>query len=232
MLKPTLPLAILVTLLSASVLTSIGSYRSTKQCVEMDMQQALTLTLQERRCDVITADTIRTFNYHLRLPELRGRATLAIACPTGCDSVATTLSPHCPTLTIWRLSDQRPSLALASMAFVWAIGCGIRRQRPSVNRATFGGLSTDGRHRFFNERQEEIKFTPMQQQLMEMFFQAEDHRLSKTEICETLWPKKDDASETLYTLIRRLKTVLKAESRLTIESDRGRDYRLTINDLN
>ena len=72
----------------------------------------------------------------------------------------------------------------------------------------------------------------MQQQLMELFFHADDYRLSKTDICNALWPKKDDANETLYTLVRRLKAVLEAQSRLTIEADRGRSYRLTVNDLN
>ncbi len=73
-----------------------------------------------------------------------------------------------------------------------------------------------------------MKLTPMQQQLMEMFFRSPSHLLTKSEICEALWPKKDDASETLYTLIRRLKPVIEQHSDLKIEADRGRAYELKI----
>ena len=73
-----------------------------------------------------------------------------------------------------------------------------------------------------------VKLTPMQQQLMEMFFRSPNHTLSKTEICDALWPKKDDASETLYTLIRRLKPIIEAHSDLKIEADRGKAYELKI----
>ena len=74
---------------------------------------------------------------------------------------------------------------------------------------------------------EEVHLTPMQYQLMELFFRAPRHVLSKTEICEALWPKKDDASETLYTLIRRLKPIVEQHSALRIASDRGKAYRLS-----
>jgi DNA-binding response OmpR family regulator len=64
----------------------------------------------------------------------------------------------------------------------------------------------------------------MQHQLMEMFFLSPSHSLTKTEICDALWPKKPDASETLYTLIRRLKPVVEQHSNLKIESDRSKSY--------
>jgi DNA-binding response OmpR family regulator len=68
----------------------------------------------------------------------------------------------------------------------------------------------------------------MQHQLMEMFFQSPSHSLTKSEICDALWPKKPDASETLYTLIRRLKPIIEEHSDLKIESDRGKSYGLSI----
>lgn len=71
-----------------------------------------------------------------------------------------------------------------------------------------------------------VKLTPMQQQLMEMFFRSESHLLTKTEICDALWPKKEDANETLYTLIRRLKPIIEQHSDLKIEADRGKAYEL------
>ena len=66
--------------------------------------------------------------------------------------------------------------------------------------------------------------TPMQRQLMEMFVASDSHRLSKHEICDVLWPKKDDANETLYALISRLKRELDKTSNYDIISDRGRAY--------
>jgi DNA-binding response OmpR family regulator len=61
-----------------------------------------------------------------------------------------------------------------------------------------------------------------------MFWTSESHQLSQKDICDALWPKKDDPSETLYTLIRRLKPTIENNSRIKIESDRGRGYRLTM----
>lgn len=46
-----------------------------------------------------------------------------------------------------------------------------------------------------------------------------------------LWPKKDDANDTLYTLIRRLKPIVEEHTRLKIVADRGRNYSLEINEM-
>jgi len=61
---------------------------------------------------------------------------------------------------------------------------------------------------------------------MQLFLAAEGHRLTKSEICETLWPKKDDPNDTLYTLIRRTKQALGEQTQLRIENERGEAYRL------
>ena len=81
-------------------------------------------------------------------------------------------------------------------------------------------------NRFHDANGEQIHFTPMQHELMEMFFLSDCHTLQKQDICDRLWPKKPDASETLYTLIRRLKPIVEHHSRLRIESDRGKAYAL------
>ena len=97
------------------------------------------------------------------------------------------------------------------------------------SRCVFGGLSySETEARFFDAEGQHVKLTPMQQQLMEMFFRSPNHALSKTEICDALWPKKEDANETLYTLIRRLKPIIEQHSDLKIEADRGKAYELTI----
>lgn len=73
---------------------------------------------------------------------------------------------------------------------------------------------------------DQIHLTPMQHALLEMFMTSDTHTLSKQEICNRLWPKKPDASDTLYTLIRRIKPIIEAHSSLKIESDRGKSYSL------
>ena len=71
-----------------------------------------------------------------------------------------------------------------------------------------------------------IHLTPMQKQLMDLFATAPGHTLSKEEICEALWPKKDAPDDTLYTFISRLKSSLKRQSSWRIINERGREYTL------
>ena len=128
-------------------------------------------------------------------------------------------------LTIEQL---RGNAVLWTIALLWSLYCfwKYRKNEPLI---AFGGLAyseVDGR--FYNTKGKQVKLTPMQQQLMEMFFRNESHHLTKAEICDTLWPKKDDANDTLYTLIRRLKPIIEEHSDLMIESDRGRAYELKI----
>ena len=85
-----------------------------------------------------------------------------------------------------------------------------------------------GDDRFYSSANgQPVRFTPMQHQLLRMFFGSDIHQLTKAEICSALWPKKPDASETLYTLIRRVKPVIEAYG-LAIEADRGRAYRIMV----
>ena len=117
-------------------------------------------------------------------------------------------------------------MILWSMVLLWSLFCLYQHSRLSA-LGFYGGLALqDGR--FVNAKGCEVKLTPMQQQLMEMLWQSPSHQLSKAEICDALWPKKPDASETLYTLIRRLKPIIEEHSDLKIESDRGKSYGLTI----
>lgn len=218
---------VLLSLIIASSATSLSSYRATEQIVENDLNQALNQALAEQQSDVITQDTIRTFNSHLQIAELRGKATIAV------DTKGRQFKAYasCSQATIFSLSDQRPTAILWTITLLWATFC-VYRFRQHTGQTSrplqFGGLSfADDEKTFYNVQGQPIKLTPMQQQLMEMFFTSSNHLLSKTEICDTLWPKKPDANETLYTLIRRLKPVIEKNSNLKIESDRGKAYRLT-----
>ncbi len=229
---------VLFALIIASSLTSLGSYRSTSQKVIKDMDRALAITMQEQQSDVISQDTIRTFNSHLQIAALRGKATLAV----DTRNRQFKAYAHCSEATIFSLSDQRPAALLWMLTGCWAIFLFLSEKLRVKNEESlftlhsslppFGGLTyseTEGR--FYAIDGNEVQLTPMQHQLLTMFFLSPSHSLSKAEICDALWPKKPDASDTLYTLIRRLKPVIERYSDLKIESDRSKAYRLTVNKI-
>ena len=220
-------LTVLFALILASSLTSFGCYSSASRQANEDMSRALSLTMEEQQSNVITKDTIRTFNSHLQIAALRGKATISVDAEGGRFKAYA----RCSEATIFSLSDQRPTAILWSATLAWAVFCLYRRRHNAMQMAgmsQYGGLcyaETEGT--FYDTRGQRIKLTPMQQQLMEMFFRSDSHQLTKTEICDALWPKKPDANDTLYTLIRRLKPVVERHSNLKIASDRGRAYELT-----
>ena len=219
---------VLFVMIVASCATSLVSYHATERQVVDDMSQALSSALAKQQSNVITQDTIQSFNSHLQIAELRGKATIAVD-TKGREFKA---YAHCSEATIFSLSDQRPTLILWIMTLLWAAFCLYRHRKDVMQLAgmlQYGGLcyaEADGA--FYDVQGQRIKLTPMQQQLMEMFFRSDAHQLTKTEICDALWPKKPDASETLYTLIRRLRPIIEEHSDLKIESDRGKSYGLTI----
>lgn len=225
---------VLFALIIASILTGFGSYNSMSRLVSEDMDRALALTLEEQQSNVISQDTIRTFNKHLQIAELRGKATLVV------DTRGQKFKAYarCSEATIFSLSDQRPATILWVMTVFWAMFIWYRR-RHSIDSVpilalssadnSYGGLTyseVDGR--FYAADGSPVQFTPMQSQLMELFFHSPSYSLTKTEICDALWPKKPDANDTLYTLIRRLKHVIEQHSDLKIESDRSKSYYLKI----
>lgn len=213
---------VLFALIITSSMVSFTSYRATEREVNEDMSQALALALDEQQSDVISADTIQIFNRYLQIEALRGNALLAVDTRQGFRP-----RPHCSMATIFALSDQRPAMVLWMMTTLWGLFCLWKRRKQVPIICGYGGLvysETD--RRFFGLKGEQVKLTPMQHQLLEMFYMSPSHLLTKKEICDALWPKKEDASETLYTLIRRLKPIVEQHSNLRITSDRGRAYEL------
>ena len=189
---------------------------------------SLVTALAKQQSNVITQDTIQSFNSHLQIAELRGKATIAV------DTKGREFKAYarCSEATIFSLSDQRPTVVLWTLTLMWALFCFYHRRHEMlqmVGVSQYGGLRfAEAEGTFYDAAGRRIKLTRMQQQLLEMFFRSETRQLTKTEICDALWPKKPDASETLYTLISRLKPVIEQHSDLKIESDRGRAYELTI----
>jgi DNA-binding response OmpR family regulator len=220
-MKQRFPIVVLFALIVASSLFSLNSYRTTELMVTEDMNQALAKALEEQQSEVISADTIRVFNNYLQTEDLKGKAVLALDTEKGFQP-----RPQVSTATILALSDQRPSMVLWSMVVLWGMYC-LYQHRRRVTMGMFGGLALQ-EGSFVDAKGCVVRLTPMQQQLMEMLWQSPSHKLSKTEICDALWPKKEDASETLYTLVRRLKPIIEEHSNLKIEVDRGRAYGLTI----
>ena len=206
---------VLFALIIASSMVSLNRYKTTERLVTEDVNQALAKALDEQQSNVISADTIQLFNRHLQIAELRGNAVLAVDTKKGFHP-----RPQVSAATIFSLSDQRPSMILWSMALLWGLLC-LYQHRRILSLGLYGGLALQY-GRFVDAKGCEVKLTPMQQQLMEMLWLSPSHKLSKAEICDVLWPKKEDASETLYTLIRRLKPIIEEHSNLKIESDRGK----------
>ena len=220
-MKQRLPIVVLFALIVASSLFSLNSYRTTEVMVTEEMNQALAKALEEQQSEVSSADTIRVFNNYLQTEDLKGKAVLALDTEKGFQP-----RPQVSTATILALSDQRPSMVLWSMVVLWGMYC-LYQHRRRMAMGMFGGLALQEGN-FVDAKGCVVRLTPMQQQLMEMLWQSPSHKLSKTEICDALWPKKEDASETLYTLVRRLKPIIEEHSNLKIEVDRGRAYGLTI----
>ena len=137
---------------------------------------------------------------------------------------------RCSAASVFGMSDQRLPGALAAVAVLWAVCSMIylrRTARRTADAVCYGGLCFLASEDVFrNASGERVHLTPMQHRLMRMFFVSASHRLTKDEICDALWPRKEDASDTLYTLVKRLKPVIEANSSLRIESDRGRAYAL------
>lgn len=252
-MKPYHSVILFLALVVAAVWASSRSYRTTENALVSDMSQALcqTIKLRQERC--ITPDTIRAYRSLLHHEALRRKSTLTYAMEdgrrlttqrmAGCGSLVQGLA-GCSRAEVFGMSNQRLPLMLLAMAMLWAAASTMWfRRKPAVQ-----ALTTDGQcvvlaeeeqrdaepsfsydslaDRFLDQHQEPIHLTPMQHQLLRMLYTADGQELSKQAICEALWPKKPDAADTLYALVRRTKTIVEQHSRLTIVAERGRAYRL------
>ena len=142
-----------------------------------------------------------------------------------------TAESNCAIPVVFMLSDQRASASLLFLGLLWLLASSLylRKNRPLLLQHGFayGGLILhDGT--ITTHLGNPIHLTPMQYELLEMFLNSESHTLTKQEICNRLWPKKPDANDTLYTLIRRTRPILEAHTNLTFESNRGKSYSLVI----
>ena len=226
-----LPILIFIVLCLTAMATSYGSYCKAQRNIESDLQQALAKTIDEKGVETMRQDSIRayrsiartegemmtiavgdeTLRRHLRNQQLGEMAfiTYTVGRERGRWKVTFNTEAKCSAAMIWSFSDQRLPAWLTGMALLsLALSFRDRRRSQPITMDSFSATH----------------LTPMQRQLMEMFVASDSHRLSKYEICDVLWPKKDDANETLYALISRLKRELDKTSNYDIISDRGRAY--------
>lgn len=234
-MKPQLAYIVFLVMLTSSLAAGIDSMLRAERQAQQSVDLALAMTLRECEPDRIDADTIRVYRSHIALTELRDTAYLSLAIADDERQQATMLRANTG-LTLprlWRLSDQRASGFLAALAAMWlATSLFIMRRQGNlqvVAATTSVGLDQltyDAQSRRFSVSGRELNLTPMQHDLLQLFIEAPDHRLLQQDICKRLWPKKPDASATLYTLVRRLKHTLSETTDLQVECDRGQAYRL------
>lgn len=227
-----LPFIVFCVIVLSALCAGLRSYGEAEDMIARDVDSALGQTLAEMPYGVVSADTIRCYRSYLTIPALKDTACIAMRTVHRNGRLETELvaDANCGFTTVLRLSDQRASGTLLGLGLLWLLGSicfmGKRRPRAVVEGLSYGGIVYAGR-RFTTASGRPIRLTPMQHSLLEMFMLSDTHTLSKQDICRRLWPKKPDATATLYTLIRRMKPVVEANSQLRIESDRGFSYTLT-----
>ncbi|MDE6721704.1 MAG: helix-turn-helix domain-containing protein [Bacteroidaceae bacterium] len=228
-----LPIVMFLFIMMSALCSGICSYRRAESRINQDVNNALNLALVEMPCDIVTADTIRCYRNYLTIPELKETACIAMRIVRRGEEQQTEMvaEANCNFMTVFMLSDQRASSTLFCVGILWMmVSLWYMRRRRSelfVQGQTYGGI-TYVNGLFMTAEGKQIHLTPMQHSLLEMFMTSENHSLSKQEICNRLWPKKPDASDTLYTLVRRIKPIIEANSKLKIESDRGKSYSLKL----
>ena len=217
-----LPYIVFCFLILSGVCTSINSYHNTENRIAQDVNQALKQALSKMPGDMVTTDTIQCYRNYITIAELKDTAGIAIRTVRRDGHLETQLvaEANCSFATTFMMSDQKTSCSLFMVGILWLLGClwYTRKNKPRilVQGLSYGGIVL------------QIHLTPMQHSLLKMFITSDTHTLSKQEICDQLWPKKPDASDTLYTLIRRIKPIIEVHSSLKIESDRGKSYSLRI----
>ena len=252
-MKPITAIIVFFSLMLPSLFLSYGNYTTAKEHIIDDVNQALAQTILYKIPDQITADTLRIYRSKLKIEQLKETSYLTICTdePSKSALCSDTMSykygnerlhirayPNCSKAAVFGMSEQTIPGMLFTISMLWGIFSIIylhKKNNVSLSIKTddqsivFGNLRfSDSRSMFYNEHEEEIHFTPMQFAFMKMLITSEYRKKSVTEICDKLWPGKDNAKENLYTLVRRLKPVVENNSNIRIISDKGGYYSLKI----
>lgn len=231
-----LPFLVTAMLALSSLWAGIDSYDRAETRIADDLTRALAQTALTRPADWLSTDTIRVFRSHLQTEQLRDHAFLAFsllderrqplagAIATDTLVVAEAVRAQgyatCSPITVLRMSDQRLAAVLLLLSLL-SLFYSVLSLRPAVvARTSMTSQQEPNGDSFIG------LLTPMQARLVQLFLESPTRELTKQQICDALWPRKDNAAETLYTLIHRIKPILDAHSDLRITSNRGRSYRL------
>lgn len=160
-------------------------------------------------------------------PKIRGNKiasdSIMIVPPRAVNGLAIQVQgfADCSMASVFMASDQTWPGILFTLSILSMVGTFIWKRRESEKSeaeliALTASPSLDG-----------IKLTPMQRQFAQMLLDAQDMKVDKRILCETLWGNKSNAEESLYTLVRRTKTAL-ADANMEIVCNRGESYELRI----
>ncbi|WP_300730031.1 winged helix-turn-helix domain-containing protein [uncultured Bacteroides sp.] len=250
-MKPITAIIVFFSLMIPALCLSWGNYSATKEYIIEDVNQALAKTIQTRNCNRITNDTIQAFRANLTMAQLKESSYLSLCTDepsrsvfcsdtmiyrTGNEIMYIRAYPNCSKAAVFWMSEQELPLMLFVCSLLWGLFSFVYMKKkgetevvayPVASMIEVGTLSfSESENLFYNDRKEAVYFTPMQLQLMKMFMESENHQLSVDDICNKLWPGKDNAKETLYTLIRRLKPIVEKNSNVRIVAEKGHYYAL------
>lgn len=243
-MKPYHSILLFMAIVAGAIMSGHYSYRRAEDTIVADMNRALSKTVAQCQEEWITPDTIRDYRRNLTMAALRPYATVQYYAVEDQGNGLRSCKmrwrhndfnvqgyAHVSFASVLLLSDQRLSAALSLLAVVWGLFSVFFFMRQRRGKVVLGEMMLcEDDKRFYTLRHDAIRLTPMQNQLMQMFFRSETHELTKQEICDCLWPKKPDASATLYTLIKRLRPIIEEQGKLKIASGRGQNYRLSQSD--
>lgn len=250
-MKPVTAIIVFSSLIIPSLFLGYGNYTTAKELIIDDVNQALAQTILCKTSDRITTDTLKVYRSKLKIDLLKQTSYLTL-CTEEASNVSfcsDTMSykcgderlhirayPNCSRAAIFSLSEQTIPGILFIAGMLWAVYSMLYLNRkkqqcpylkPDGHSIALGNLTFSYSHSmFYNENQEKIYFTPMQFAFMKILITNEYQRVSVNDICQKLWPGKDNAKETLYTLVRRLKPVVENHTNVRIVSEKGGFYSL------
>lgn len=216
MMKNKLSSFIVVFLFLAAMFSGERSYKNAQCSIIRDLNNAMSATLARTQSNTITPDTIYMLRENLTIPVLKDSTYISYCLPGDkpkgicsdtmmLDKAAVRSYADVTFASVFGLADKRMPAAFTLLALFWMMGSMLLTKK--------------------NQNTVFAQLTPMQHQLIDMFLTSQNGELSKDDICNALWPNKPQPDETLYSLIRHLKTALKG-SGYEIETRRGFGYRL------
>jgi len=252
-MKPITAIIVFFSLMIPSLLLSYSNYKTTKEHIIDDVNQALAQTILYKQSDRITADTLKVYRSKLTIDQLK-KTSYLIMCtdePSNVSFCSDTMIykydeerlhvrayPNCSKAAIFSMSEQTVPGMLLIVSILWGMFSIIYLNhkkslytsiQPDNQSIVFGDITfSDSRSLFYNGNNEEIHFTPMQYAFMKILITSECKKVPVNDICKKLWPGKDNSKETLYTLVRRLKPIVESNSNVRIISDKGGYYSLKI----